>query len=267
MILSLAASELPIVVFERTAPPGAVITNGELLLEVCLCSLAVTILVWSVAYFAYRRPRRMGFGRAQCVAGWAIITLASVAFVFLGPPAAHLRSDGAPAEAAIERYNADVPGAYRAELHSLGFPEQLSPSGLARDDIGETETRLKTIRLDIARYRDLAESKAVALRQQIADSSASPAYKANLLGRIDREAAAQHVLRQRYWSDEDARAREWIEIVELLRANPGRWGLDKGGLAFRPDLFAEVKPHNDVIAEIDADEREICQTPGACPSR
>ena len=55
--------------------------------------------------------------------------------------------------------------------------------------------------------------------------------------------------------------------MELLRANPGRWGPDKGTLAFSPDLFAKVAPHNHAIAAIDADEREICRTRGACASQ
>ena len=253
--------------FQRTAPPGSVLTHGELLLLVCLCSLGATVLVWGAAYFAYRRPRRMGFGQNQLLAAGAIIALASVSFVFLGPPAARLQSDTAAADAAVKRGDTDVPAAYRLKLQSLGFPERLSPDGMARADLGETEARLKTIRSAIAQYRDFAESKDAALRQRIVSSPTSAAFKANMLSRIDRDAPAQHALRQRYWDDEDARAREWIQVVELLRANPSRWGPDKGALAFSPDLFAEVAPHNHAIAAIDADERVICQTPGACASR
>jgi hypothetical protein len=266
LILSLAASELPIFIFERTASPGSALTNGELLLQVCLCSLAVTVLVWGVAYIAYRRSRRMGFGRAQALTAWAILAVASVAFVFLGPPAARLRSDTSAAETAFKLHNTDVYAAYRAELQSLGFPERLSPDGMAHDDLGETEARLKTIRLAIARYRDLAESNAAAVRQQIASSPTSSTLKTNLLGRIGREASAQGALRQRYWNDEDTRAQEWIQVVDSLRANPGRWRPENGRLAFSSELFAEVKPHNDIIAAIDADEREICQTRGGCAS-
>ena len=47
LILSLAASGLPTFIFERTASPGSVLTNGELLLLVCLCSLGATMLVWA----------------------------------------------------------------------------------------------------------------------------------------------------------------------------------------------------------------------------
>ncbi len=267
LILSLAASGLPAFIFERTASPGSVLTNGELLLLVCLCSLGATMLVWGAAYFAYRRPRQLGFGRRQGLTAWVIVALASVAFVFLGPPAAHLKSDTAAADAAVKLGDTDVPAAYRLKLQSLGFPERLSPDGMAHDDLGETEARLRTIRLEVAQYRDLAESKAATLRQQIASSPTSAAFKANLLSRFDRDAPAEHALRQRYWNDEDARAREWIQVVELLLANPGRWGPNKGTLAFRPDLFAKVAPHNHAIAAIDADEREICRTRGACASQ
>ena len=62
----------------------------------------------------------------------------------------------------------------------------------------------------------------------------------------------------------DCRRGAWRWVVRLLRANPGRWGQEGDRLAFGSDLLAEVKPHNDLIAAIDADEREICQTPGAC---
>jgi hypothetical protein len=193
-----------------------------------------------------------------------IIALVSVLFVFLGPPATRLKSDTASAEAAMKQ-DANIPTQYRAELLSLGFPERLSPRGLAHDDLGDTEARLNTIGLAIPRYRDLADGKAAALRQQIASSSMSAALKTNLLAQVDRNAPADHALRQRYWNDEDTRAREWLQVVRLLRANPGRWGLEGGRLAFGSDLFVEVRPHNDVIAGIDADERELCQKPGACP--
>ncbi len=146
---------------------------------------------------------------------------------------------------------ADLQNAYMKALEDAGFDTQLDPERLAKDK-GMKESReiLAKGKAVVQEYRGKFEEHLRTFPEKVKAMPDSPAQNAEWFKGFQHGLQKSGQAGLRIWDLESETVGKFGEIIDLLAASEGKWGVEEGQIMFEED--GDIEKFNAIIEKIQA---------------